>query len=146
MVCGFTSLQMWMLRKCNMPFLVEPAISLKGMHLTKKGSSPHCQRNYWKDYWLQQILEKLRDYAHFQMVQVQVLFMENLPYCHAHCMFSCLYLMDTAIRIIIYAHQYVHIFPHQLFTHFLIFHGLPENGQQFHLPDATINDVKYACV
>jgi hypothetical protein len=118
-----------MLRKFNMLFLMEPAISLKSMQLMK-GSTRHSQKNYLKDYWHQhvRILEILRTYAHFQMAQVQQVFVENLPYCHEHCMFSYMYLMDTAVRIIVYASHYVPIFPHQIFIHSFIFHGLLENG------------------
>lgn len=46
-LCGFTSLQMCLLRKSSMPLHVKPASSVKSTRLISNGSSPHWRRNNW---------------------------------------------------------------------------------------------------
>jgi hypothetical protein len=49
--CGFTALQIFLLRKFSMVVLVKPASSVKSTRLLREGSSLHWRRNHLQHPW-----------------------------------------------------------------------------------------------
>jgi hypothetical protein len=50
-LCWFTSLQICVIRKFSVPFLVKRALLVKSTQLPKKGSLLYCWRNHWQNSW-----------------------------------------------------------------------------------------------
>jgi hypothetical protein len=92
LLCGFMALRMYLFWKFTMPFLVTPASSVKScyrwdLHIVK--GTPR------KVFGVDIDQVDLMSLYSLQMVWVQQLSMQNPRYCHACCMFDCLYSMKT---------------------------------------------------
>jgi hypothetical protein len=120
-LCGFTSLQMCLLWKFSMPFLMKLASSLKGIQLLKD-CSPHCQRNHWQKFGVSKNEMDLERVAVSNVTGTTTTHREPTTLlCMTHVWqlaFDKLWCGDSPLYVSVCA------LPHQLFMHFSILRSL----------------------
>jgi hypothetical protein len=139
-LCGFTSLQMCLLWKFSMQFLVRLAWSLKGTQLLKKDSSPHCQRNHWQKSGVSKQSTGLRACTHCKCYGHN-----NPPQSRACHMHGSLHSTNYGMGILLYMSQYVPFHINCLCTS-LSSAVYCKRANSTGIPEAMINGVKDAWV